>query len=258
MTVSEAPAPAELIDAAVALAREGGAMALAAFEGVPGSVSYKADGSVVTETDRAVEAMLRQRIASLFPEDAIIGEEHGARQGTSGRRWLIDPIDGTEAFVHGVPEWSTLVAVEDEAGVQVGVIDVPALRETLWAGKGRGAFFNGAPIAVGDATDPSGAYVATSDLDDWPDTVVAAARHARLRPRTWGGGYGIGLAVSGRVDAFVDYKVDVWDVAPAAILAAEAGGRFCAFDGSEKLDRGTCLVTNATLRDPLLEIFSEA
>lgn len=251
-------ASAELIDTVVALARSGAEMALEAFERGPGVVSRKDDGSVVTETDRAVESALRSRIAALFPDDGILGEEHQERRGRSGRRWIIDPIDGTEAFVHGVAEWCTMLAVEDRAGVQVGAIAIPTLGETLWAGRGRGAFLNGAPVVIGDARAIGGAYVATSDLEDWPDDVVTAARAAGLRPRTWGGGYGIGLAVSGRVDAFVDYDVDVWDVAPAAILASEAGGRFCALDGSARLDRGTCLVANPILCDALLPIFTEA
>ncbi len=245
------------MEVAVSLAREGGAMALDAYGDNRGTVTYKDDGSVVTETDRAVESMLIDRITSLFPDDAVLGEEHGGRDGASGRRWILDPIDGTESFVHGVGEWCTMVAVEDETGVLVGVIDVPVLGETVWAGRGCGAFLNGASIAVGETTDPQGAYVATSDLDDWPEHVVAAARRAGLRPRTWGGGYGVGLAVSGRVDAFVDYDVDIWDVAPAAILASEAGGCFRAMEGSSELDRGTCVVTNAALLDSMLAIFSE-
>ncbi len=258
MTADTPPVSIALMEAAVSLAHEGAVMARDAYENNRSTVAYKSDGSVVTDTDRAVESMLVGRITSLFPDDAVLGEEHGGRGGTSGRRWIIDPIDGTESFVHGVGEWCTMVAVEDEAGVLAGVIDIPVLGEAVWAGRGRGAFLNGSPIAVGEATDPQGAYVATSDLDDWPDHVLAAARRAGLRPRTWGGGYGVGLTVSGRVDAFVDYDVDVWDVAPAAILASEAGGCFRALDGSSELDRGTCVVTNMALLDAMLEIFSEA
>lgn len=246
----------ELIEWVVELARAGGSLAADAFRTSSVVAESKPDGSYVTATDRSVEAFMRDHIASRFPDDAILGEEYGAVPGSSGRRWILDPIDGTEAFVHGVAEFSTLVAVEDEAGIAIGAIDVPILGDTFWAGRGRGAFLNGDRLHMSRTTSPRGAYVATSDLDDWPDEVVAASRSAGLRVRTWGGGYGVGLAVSGRVDAFVDYDVDLWDVAPAAVIAAEAGGRCTALDGSPRFDAGTCLIAGPALHEALVGLFA--
>lgn len=244
-----------LIEWAVDLARAGGSQAAAAFRDSAAVTERKPDGSFVTATDRAVESSLRDRIASEFPEDGILGEEYGSVAGASGRRWILDPIDGTEAFVHGVAEFSTLVALADEDGIVVGVIDVPVLGETLWAGRGRGAFLNGERLAMSPTTSLEGVYLATSDLDDWPDGIVAAARSANLRVRTWGGGYGIGLAVSGRIDAFVDYDLEIWDIAPAVVLAAEAGGRCTALDGTSRLEGGSYLIAGSNLYGPLLELF---
>jgi len=248
----------DLLDVAIDLCRRAGALAAAGFTPSLRSAELKDDGSAVTEVDREVESWLVASIHERYPDDGILGEEHGERPGTSGRRWIVDPIDGTEAFVHGVAEFCTLLAVEDEWGISVGVIDVSILGETLWAGRGTGAFLNGRPICMTDAPAIDGAYVATSDLEDWPDPVVTAARSAGLRPRTWGGGYGISLALSGRVDAFVDYDLDLWDIAPAVVMAAEAGGLLTALDGTARPDRGTCLIAGPSLHPELMHVFGEA
>jgi histidinol-phosphatase len=244
-----------LLAEALALAREGAAMAAAAFRPALADTDHKEDGSVVTATDRAVERWLRKRIRARYPDDGILGEEYGSAAGTSGRTWVLDPIDGTEAFRRGVGEFSTLVAIEDEHGPLIGVIALPLIDEAVWAGRGLGAFHNGTAARVSARRRVRGAFVATSDLDDWPDEAVTAARSAGLHPRTWGGGFGIALALTGRVDAFVDYDVDVWDVAPAAVIAPEAGGRFSALDGSERLDGKTILAGNGLIHERLLEVF---
>ena len=249
--------PPSLLEWTVDLARTAGAMAADAFRKGFGTVERKADGSVVSEADRAVESFLRERIAAACPHDGILGEEYGEEPGSSGRRWIVDPIDGTEAFVHGVAEFCTMIALEDADGVALGVIDVPVIGETIWARRAGGVFRNGSPIRMSARRSTRGAYVATSDLEDWPGAAVAAALATELRLRTWGGGYGVGLAVSGSVDAFIDFKVDVWDVAPAVILASEAGGVCTALDGSTRLDGGAFLVAGRALHSLLLELVTE-
>ncbi len=136
-----------MLDEAVALAREAGEHTLGWFGTDDLVVDRKGDGTPVTEADRAAERLIRTRFAAVHPDDAIIGEEEDDRPGTSGRRWIIDPIDGTKAFTHGVPLYSTLLAVEDEHGPAVGVIELPALGETVYAGRGLGCFRNGTPVA---------------------------------------------------------------------------------------------------------------
>ena len=127
-----------LLGEAVALARAAGDLTLQWFRQADLVVDDKADGSPVTEADRAAERLLREQIGARYPDDAIVGEEEAETTGTSGRRWIIDPIDGTKAFSRGVPTYCNLVAFEDEHGPAIGVINLPALNETVYAGRGLG------------------------------------------------------------------------------------------------------------------------
>jgi histidinol-phosphatase len=142
------PADRALLDEAVALARDAGRTTLRWFRSADLAVDRKGDGTPVTEADRQAEAFVRAHLAEAHPDDAILGEEEGSVEGTSGRRWIVDPIDGTKAFVHGVPLYSTLLAVEDEHGPLVGVIELPALGQTVYAGRGLGCWCNDVPARV--------------------------------------------------------------------------------------------------------------
>ncbi|HEU5131595.1 MAG TPA: inositol monophosphatase family protein, partial [Pyrinomonadaceae bacterium] len=137
----------ELLEFAVDLARGAGEITLRYFRRQP-ETSKKSDGSYVTIADREAESYLRKRIGERFPDDGILGEEEGELQGTSGRRWILDPIDGTFAFVHGVPLYGVLIAVEIDGEMSVGVVNIPALGEIVSAAKGLGCFFNGEPARV--------------------------------------------------------------------------------------------------------------
>ncbi len=157
MTASAAPAvDAELLDEAVALAREAGEHTLRWFGTDDLVVDRKGDGTPVTEADRATERLIRTRLAAAHPDDTVIGEEEVDHSGTSGRRWIVDPIDGTKAFTHGVPLYSTLLAVEDEHGPAIGVIALPALGEIVYAGRGCGCFRNGRPAHVSERRPAAG------------------------------------------------------------------------------------------------------
>src|SRR5687767_13153691 len=127
------------------------------------TVELKADGSPVTLADRGAEERVRSAIAAAYPADGILGEELGEASGTSGRRWIIDPIDGTQSFIRGVPLWGVLVALEDGGECVLGVVALPALGETLWAARGGGAFLNGTPARVSAVTTLGDATVLTSD-----------------------------------------------------------------------------------------------
>jgi histidinol-phosphatase len=130
-----------LLDFAVELAREAGQITLKHFKG-SFVAERKADNSFVTVADREAEQLLRSRISEAFPDDAILGEEEGVKAGTSGRQWILDPIDGTYSFVHGIPLYSVLIALEIEKEPVVGVINIPALNEIVFAAKGLGCFWN--------------------------------------------------------------------------------------------------------------------
>lgn len=134
------PTDPDLLAAARRFAAEAGALTLEWFRGGDLDLEHKGDGTPVTAADKAAESRLRMRIGEFAPDDAILGEEEGATEGTSGRRWVVDPIDGTKAFTRGVPLYSTLVAVEDEHGPAVGVIELPALGQQVFAGRGLGCF----------------------------------------------------------------------------------------------------------------------
>jgi len=126
---------------ALAIAREAGAATLDWFGSERLGVETKGDGTPVTRADREAERLLVDRIRGTFPDDGIVGEESGERHGTSGRRWILDPIDGTRSFMHGVPLYGTLVALEVHGAAALGVVCLPALREAAFAARGEGAWW---------------------------------------------------------------------------------------------------------------------
>jgi histidinol phosphatase-like enzyme (inositol monophosphatase family) len=255
--VTDAPAcdPA-LLDQAVALARMAGDSTLPYFRSVELEVERKEDDTPVTVADRNAERLLRQELEVLFPDDAIVGEEEDDRAGTSGRTWIIDPIDGTKAFTHGVPLYSTLLAAIDEHGPLLGVICLPALPETVWAGRGLGCFLEGEPCHVSEHDDPVGAYVTASAIRNWPTGALDATHDAGAFVRTWGDAYGYALVATGRVEAMVDHEAAIWDLAPMPVIITEAGGRFTDLDGVEQADGGSGLATNGLLHDRFLALLA--
>ncbi len=154
----------ELLEFSIALARGAGEITLKYFRKAP-ETSTKADGSYVTIADREAEAYLRRQIAERFPDDGVLGEEEGEHRGRSGRRWIIDPIDGTFAFVHGVPFYGVLIALEIDAEMSVGVINMPALNEIVAAAKGAGCFLNGAPARVSNVSRLEDALLLATDFN---------------------------------------------------------------------------------------------
>jgi histidinol phosphatase-like enzyme (inositol monophosphatase family) len=203
-------------------------------------------------TDRAAEAVLRRLIADRYPDDAVVGEEHAATGGTSGRTWYLDPIDGTKSFVHGVPLFTTLVACSDHDGPLVGVIHAPALAETTWAGRGAGAFHDDTPARVSSVADLASAYVMTSGVEWWPEGLRSAATAGPFTLRTWGDGYGYSLVATGRVEAMVDPEAAVWDLAPLPVIITEAGGRITGLDGRDGIASGSAVASNGLVHDALL------
>ncbi len=217
-------------------------------------VERKADGTPVTAADRDAERFLRERLADAFPGDGVLGEEEAPTAGTTGRRWVIDPIDGTKAFTCGVPLYSNLLALEDEHGIALGVVNLPALGETVWAGRGLGCWTNRGRAHVSDQATLRGAYVMSSSLSHWAPGHVAALEAAGAVLRTWGDGYGYALVATGRVAAMVDPVVAPYDVGPMPVLLSEAGGRFTDLRGADTIEGGTGLGSNGVLHSQLLEL----
>ena len=251
----EGPVDQELVDFAVEAARRAGRITLEWYQQRDLVVTAKSDGSPVTEADYAAERFLRSEISAAYPGDTIRGEEEGDWAGRTGRTWVIDPIDGTKAFTRGVPLYATLLALVDDRGPAVGVICLPALDECVWAGRGRGARWDGEPCRVSDRAGLEGSYVCTSGLSYWPDPALARVRAAGARVRTWGDAYGYALVATGRAEAMVDPECFDWDVAAMSVIMAEAGGRFSDTAGEDEWRSGSAVATNGLLHEDLLTCF---
>jgi len=245
-----------LVDMAVELATGAGALTRKWFDRRTAvEFDTKADGTPVTEADKAAERYLREQITLAFPTDAIIGEEEEDREGTSGRTWIIDPIDGTKSFTHGVPLYGTLLAVRDEHGPCVGVIVMPALEEVVAAGRGLGCTHNGRACSVNDTADVSNSYLMTSGFEFWPDRDTRSrALASDLTIRTWADAYGYVLVATGRAEAMMDPAgVKVWDIAPMQVIIPEAGGTVSDENGEEWSEGRSFLASNGHVHDAVLK-----
>lgn len=246
------------LELAFDLARLAGSIAVSRFRDQNFAVSEKADGSPVTEVDRAVEAALRERLARERPEHAINGEEHG-RRGSSAHCWYLDPIDGTTRFIRGDPRWMTLIALAVGGRIVLGVVALPALGERWWASHGGGAFHDGHRVTVSDINRLTDATV----NDDWreslahgeTDTPLAAvaARCGRVRPHH---GHSFLALAAGEVDVAVQIGSHPWDHAPVKIIVEEAGGTFTDFEGGDRIDTGRVVATNGHLHRDVLDVLS--
>jgi len=256
--VTPPPIDQETVDTALALTREAGDRTLRWFRSRHLTVERKEDGTPVTAADRDAERYLREQLALHYPDDGVLGEEEAPTPGTSGRRWILDPIDGTKAFTCGVPLYSNLVALEDEHGIAVGVINLPALGETVWAGRGLGCRSDRGQAAVSDHVGLDGAYVMSSSFSHWRPGRVAALEAAGALLRTWGDGYGYALVATGRVAAMVDPVAAPYDLGPMPVVLGEAGGRFTDLDGGTGIEGGSGLATNGHLHEELLAVLGGA
>lgn len=255
VTHDDVPTPsADLVDDIAQLVRAAGEITLKWFRHEDLAVDRKGDGTPVTVADRAAERFLREEIEKRWPDDSIVGEEEGDRRGTSDRTWVIDPIDGTKAFTQGVPLYTNLLALEDHHGPLVGVINVPALGETVAAGRGTGCTLNGQPCRVSDKAELSGAYLTTSGFGVWSAEGLMAIHESEMHLRTWGDGYGYVLVATGRAEAMFDPIANHWDLAPMPVIITEAGGRFTDLRGQATAVGGSGLATNGVLHDDVLSL----
>jgi histidinol phosphatase-like enzyme (inositol monophosphatase family) len=253
---SPPPCPPTLLEEAVALARQAGELTLQWFDRPGLVVEAKGDGSPVTEADRAAERFLRAELARRHPGDGVLGEEEAETAGTSGRRWIVDPIDGTRAFTRGVPLFTNLLAAEDAHGPVLGIINLPAMGRTVWAGRGLGCWNNGVPARVSSRPTLPDSYLTTSAYDHWPEDALLAVRRSGLRMRTWGDGFGYAMVATGQAEAMVDPVAEPYDLAPVPVIIAEAGGRFSDWAGDPRYDRGSGLATNGLLHDEILGLLT--
>ncbi len=248
-----------LLDFGVGLAREAGEITLRYFRR-EFETKVKANQTFVTQADLEAESFLRREIAGKFPADAILGEEEGESAGSSGRRWILDPIDGTYSFVHGVPFYGVLLALEIEGEPTLGVIHLPALGETVYAAKGLGCYLNGERAHVSRTASLEESLVLATDFGSCERYGFGRAaeeiqRRARSR-RTWGDCYGYALVATGRADVMFDPVMSVWDCAALLPVMEEAGGTFTDWGGQRTIHAGNALATNGLLFEEVLSITS--
>lgn len=241
------------MEAALRFARQAGDLTLRHFRAAGLRAEGKADGSPVTVADRGAEELLRGLIAREFPRDGILGEEFGEQQGESGYRWILDPIDGTQSFVCGVPLYGTLVGVERAGRAVAGVIHMPALRETAWAGQGGGAWYASGEdgferptrARASDTTDLRAAVFATTG----PAGFRTIGREGVLRrlertcrvARGWSDCYALLLVATGRIDLCVEPVMHLWDCAGPSAVLSEAGAVYADWSGEETIHATTGL-----------------
>ena len=229
-------------------------------------VETKPDLTPVTEADRAVEAMIREVLTRVRPADSILGEEMGqsapAVSGAlSARRWIVDPIDGTKGYARGLPIWATLVALEDDGELVLGVVSAPALTTRWWARRGGGAFRNGDLVRVSNVARVEDAQLAYSSVAAFEeegrgDAFLALARRC-WRTRGLGDFWSHVCVADGSVDISAEVGgLAVWDVAPLLVIVEEAGGRLTDLTGARRTDGGNVVATNGLLHDEALSALS--
>ncbi|HMJ26335.1 MAG TPA: inositol monophosphatase family protein [Pyrinomonadaceae bacterium] len=245
-----------LLDFAVRWARDAGDITLRHFKG-SFVAERKADDSFVTIADREAERSLRAGIERAFPQDGILGEEEDEKIGTSSRRWIIDPLDGTFSFVHGVPLYGVLIGLEIDDEPVLGVVNLPALNEIVYAARGLGCFWNGQPARVSATKSLSEALLLATDFGTPEQFGFGRAADALQRQvnarRTWGDAYGHVLVATGRADIMLDPVMNVWDCAALFPLLEEAGGSFTDWQGKRTIHSGNAISTNGLLFDDVME-----
>jgi histidinol-phosphatase len=210
------------------------------------AVTAKADGTPVTEADRAVERALRERLAAERPGDGVLGEELG-EAGSGERRWVLDPLDGTEWFARGIPVWGTLIALEDARGPLVATVSAPAMQRRWWAVRSGGAFRDGRRIEVSRVATVADAFVAHANLYLGFKVDAAPLLRAARLSGGWESFLALMLVAEGAVDAAFAPRGFLWDLLPAQLIVEEAGGAFTDFDG-----RRTAAGRGAVAANPVL------
>ncbi|MEO8577148.1 MAG: inositol monophosphatase family protein [Gemmatimonadales bacterium] len=241
-----------IMEAAAEIAQIAAANAMS-YYGKPLDAEFKQDGSPVTAADRTSERLARDWIEQRFPGDGILGEEYGVLRPDARRRWIIDPIDGTKAFVRGIPFWGSMIAVVEGEDVLAGAVSFPVLGETLVAAPGEGCWWNDSRCSVSRVHDLSSATVLTTDAAFKGESTKARGwavlASIAAVSRTWGDCVGYLLVATGRAEVMADPVVSPWDVVAVMPAIVEAGGVFTDWNGEASAFRGSAIATNAALAD---------
>jgi histidinol-phosphatase len=212
----------------------------------------KSDNSPVTAADKESEKLIVAALEEVFPDDGLLGEEGARKESRSGRRWIIDPIDGTRDFVRGNPLWCVLIGLEDRGEMVAGVAHLPMLGQTYWATRGGGAYRNDARIRVSSIADISTAVLSLNGISRMSDAPFAG-KVIEWAGRFWscrslGGSPDAMLVAAGQMDVWIEPKVAAWDLAATQVILEEAGAIFFSFGGERTIYGG-----NAAACTPALE-----
>ncbi|BAS28826.1 inositol monophosphatase family protein [Limnochorda pilosa] len=249
---------------AVTVAREAGGLLLERF-GRAHTVEHKGPTDLVTEADRLSEEHILARIRESYPGHAILSEEAGLQERSGGLRWIVDPLDGTTNFAHGLPLFSVSIALEVDGELAVGVVYDPAAGELFDAVRGRGARLNGRPVHVSAVDTLQEALLVTGfpyDLwrDEGEDNLDYFARFARRCQgvrRLGSAALDLAYVAAGRLDGYWELKIHAWDIAAGALLVQEAGGRLSTLDGDPfRVDGGRILASNGHLHEAMLQVLA--
>ncbi len=250
------------LEFAIAVSREAAKLIMSYFLSADLVVDQKRDRTPVTAADRGAEELIRDRIAKRFPDDGVFGEEFGETTGRNGVRWVLDPVDGTKAFIHGVPLFGTLIGLEADGELLAGVCRLPALHEVIYGAKSLGAWWqvNELPVRrarVSAVEKLSDALVCTTSFNNWRDVHQFAAfermNAAARETRGWSDCYGHALVATGRADVMIDPLLNPWDAAALVPILREAGGTFFDWSGAETIHGGNGISANGQLKQQVLD-----
>ena len=235
---------ADRLDAAKSIARDAGAMALAFFKDIS-ALDIKAKGAqdVVSNADLEVETFVRAQLATAYPDDGIVGEEHDNVPSKSGWTWVIDPIDGTANFVTGIPQWCVILACVKDDQTQLGAIFEPSTNEMFWGARGQGAFLNDTPMKIARTAGLNKGSVGVG-MNGRTATHMAADLIAELSKRggiffrNASGGLMLSYVAAGRLIGYTEPHMNAWDCLAGQLFIAEAGGRIEEQSATEMLANG--------------------
>ena len=207
------------------------------------SPEIKSDDSPVTFADRECERLIAQVLQEAFPEDGLFGEEGSRKDSRNGRRWIIDPIDGTRDFIRGLPLWCTMIALEEHGEVKAGVVHFPPLNQTYWASRGGGAFRNGSALEASRICSLANAVLSLNGINRMhrqplgADVLAWAAQFWSVR--SLGGTLDAMLVAAGEADVWIEAShVAPWDLAAPQVILEEAGAVFMDFSGMRNIYSG--------------------
>ena len=232
-------------------------------------VSSKPDRTLVTQADRAIEALLRERIGKAHPDHGVLGEEAGSSATGAASRWILDPIDATHNFVRGIPLFATLLAFEREGELQLGIVSAPALRERWYAWRGGGAWAAG--TAASGSVPPRRLHTSRVTRPEEAHVLYGSGRDIRTsrrapgfdellrrawRERGFGDFWGYVLVAEGAAEVMVEVDASAWDLAAPLVVIDEAGGRFSDLEGERTIEGRSALATNGILHDEVLALLT--